>query len=85
MDRTRSFYQSACLGAGTWNSWFIGYYGTMLEALQPGIPIYLRFDKHDQKAKPFYLSEGESVQPKDQLKDQPFIKFSYHACFEHVY
>jgi hypothetical protein len=30
-----------CMGVGTWNSFFLGYYTSMIDAFRPGIPIYM--------------------------------------------
>eukprot|EP01038_Epipyxis_sp_PR26KG_P004564 gene4564-6436_t len=44
----------------TWNSWFQGYFTAMIEAFQPGIPIYLRM-YNTSYLSPVYLSKDSNI------------------------
>lgn len=83
-QRAVCYLPHLCQGVGNWKSWFVGFYGVLVKAFQPDMPIYLRFNREDTKVYPYYLRDGEIVQL-NRSSDLPYIDIPGHLCFQHVY
>jgi hypothetical protein len=44
-----------CIGIGSWGSFFRGFYTAVIDAFQPGVPIFMRWDPRIVRLSPFYL------------------------------
>jgi hypothetical protein len=75
---------ATCHGIGTFESFFKGYYTAMINAFQPGIPIYIRFDWHETHAKPYYLSGVLNKPPKilGKINESMMIHLHNWKCGE---
>lgn len=74
-------------GTGSWGSFYEGFYTAMIDAFQPGVPIYVRWTWQDKEAKPIYLNgrdaTGYVVNPPTPKPDK--IVLNGCKCFERVY
>jgi len=81
-----------CSGIGTWESFFKGFYASMISAFAPGIPIFTRFQWQERVVKPSYLSVNAShcelPFPSNFKQLQPCyeqeIPLASMKCFERV-
>lgn len=74
-----------CAGVGTWDGWYRGFYTAMIEAFQPGIPVFVRWTWQEKVAKPNYLSSNSSTgYDETKPKNEPGVLLSNHKCFERV-
>lgn len=73
-----------CTGVGTWDGWFEGLYNAVIDAFQPGIPVYVRWVWQDKNVRPLYLSYSKRL-PIPESEPRKSIQLSNLMCFEHVY
>ena len=77
-----------------WNTFFKAYYAAMIDAFQPGIPIYIRREQKTDILKAYYLSlEPNSTSPlldgfvlrQTVMDDDTIVLNKDKQCFENVY
>ena len=75
-----------CLGIGTWEGWFRYHYAIMIEAFQPGIPIFVRWSFRVRNVTALYitLNETKEVSPNGIEHEPPYIILTGVKCVERV-
>lgn len=75
-----------CAGIGTFDSFYKGFYMAMIDAFQPGIPVYIRWTWQEKTWKPIYVGSSDPdgyTDPAPELR-LPDLKVSNEKCFERV-
>jgi hypothetical protein len=86
LQRAPCVNRNLCMGVGTWDGWYEGFYNAIIDAFQPGLPVYLRWVWQEKRVTPMYLSKGQRIEkPAHQIHDLPFIELQNNLCFERVY
>ncbi len=82
-----------CFDLGTVRSFFGAYFGAILDAFQPGIPVYMRYTWHERAVTPMFASTlnqgyeyevGKGPELKDWQKALKPIVLKGRMCFERV-
>lgn len=73
-----------------WNTFFKAYYAAMIDAFQPGIPIYIRREQKTDILKAFYLSLEQNsthdyVLRQTVMENDTITLSREKQCFENVY
>jgi len=75
-----------CVGLGSWGTFFRGFYTAVIDAFQPGVPIYLRFSPREFNLTPIYLRgnatnvDGEYI----PFKTEKTLWLGNRVCCERV-
>ena len=80
LQRSPCLTSTLCEGVGTWKSWFIGYYASIVHAFKPGIPIYLRFGRSNTLLA-HYLSINNEGKVVDFVKENDSILLNANFKF----
>lgn len=93
LQRAACLNRNQCVGVGTWDGWYEGYYSAILEAFAFGSqdvaahdipPIYVRWIWQEKRVSALLLRHGDRVDvPRDFV--QPTIALAPSMCFERVY
>jgi hypothetical protein len=72
-----------CEGIGVFDNFFQGFFGSVIDAFNPGIPIYIRFDKNKNSLSPLYLTsqnqDGFINVGSDDIRSK-FIELKPYIC-----
>lgn len=76
-----------CLGIGTWEGWFKHHYAIMIEAFQPGVPIFVRWSFREKNVSALYLTLNDTRlnSPTGIEHEPPFIILTGVKCVERVF
>jgi hypothetical protein len=75
-----------CVGLGSWGTFFRGFYTALIDAFQPGVPLYLRFSPREFNLTPIYLS-GNSTNVDGEFtpfKREKSFMLANRVCLERV-
>lgn len=86
LQRAPCMNADLCSGIGTFDSFYKGFYIAMIDAFQPGTPVYVRWTWQEKTMKPIYISSKDPdgyADPAPELK-QPELAISNQKCLERV-
>lgn len=75
-----------CHGMGTWRSYYQLFYAIAIDAFQPGIPLYFRFQSNQMNLRPTYLTLNTDLDSNECIPEMVHENVSLRRimCFERL-